>query len=180
MSFRNNRSLLPPEAFAHSEGPDLPPRDLIEENIWNSIMFTPDDVSLRTSADHGKEIKIMYELWSSFIEYSFKRGKSPLSDSILDACDELQNSMITLIIGLYGLSASCLRAVIEYGITGLYFSLIKKDEDYYNWRDKEKGKIKFDSWCGQITKNNTIISLEKYLQSKGSFSILKTKDIVRV
>jgi len=60
--FRTTRYRLPPDAFALGpEGPDSPPQDLVEEEIWMSIIFLPDDVSLQTSDDHGAELRAMYE-----------------------------------------------------------------------------------------------------------------------
>ena len=48
--FRNKRYKLPPEAFAIGpDGPDPEPKDIIEHDIWQGIIFLPDDVSIRTS-----------------------------------------------------------------------------------------------------------------------------------
>jgi hypothetical protein len=61
--FRYRRFRLPPEAFAiHPEGPELEPRDVIEEEVWRSVVVLPDDVSIRTTDDYGTEIKAMNEL----------------------------------------------------------------------------------------------------------------------
>ena len=84
--FRCVRKKLPPEAFAYAEGPDLPPQDLIEEDIWNSIISLPDDVSLRTSDDHGTELKFMHGLWSSIIE-SVGDTEDIMWHSLLDVAD---------------------------------------------------------------------------------------------
>lgn len=51
--FRVVRSVLESHDFALSEGPDVPPTDLVEEDVWNGIMHLPEDVSIRISDHHG-------------------------------------------------------------------------------------------------------------------------------
>lgn len=119
--FRCIRKKLPPEAFAYSEGPDLPPQDLIDKDIWSSIISLPDDVSLRTSDDHGTELKFMDGLWSSIIE-SVGETEDVMWHSLLDVADELKACTVNSIIGFYRVAASCLRNSLELSARALIAS----------------------------------------------------------
>jgi len=49
VDFRSSRRLLPPEAFAIAGGSDLPPKDLIDEDVWNcSFWWTDRDLNPRS------------------------------------------------------------------------------------------------------------------------------------
>jgi hypothetical protein len=50
--FRAVRSKLEPDEFAISVGQDVPPSDLVDPDVWDSIMHLPEDVSIRIS-DHS-------------------------------------------------------------------------------------------------------------------------------
>ena len=76
-----------PVSSKSSEGPDLPPRDLIDKAVWNSIINLPDDVSLRTSADHGTELKFMRKLWGSIID-NLGSIEDVMWHSLLDVADD--------------------------------------------------------------------------------------------
>ena len=44
--FRAVRKVLEADDFALSEGPELPPSDLIKAKMWSGIMTLPDDVAI--------------------------------------------------------------------------------------------------------------------------------------
>ena len=49
--------------FAFSEGPDLAPTNLIDENLTH----LPDDVAIRTSDHNGHRLKLLQDLWSDWV-----------------------------------------------------------------------------------------------------------------
>jgi len=72
----------------------------------------PDDVSLRTSADYGSELKVMDELWGSWIE-SLGDIQDPVLIGMLDAADEFQASTLISLRGYNRVALACLRAALE-------------------------------------------------------------------
>lgn len=174
VDFRNNRKLLPPEAFAYAEGPDLPPRDLIEEKVWNSIMNLPDDVSLRTSAEHGTELKFMYGLWFSILDTSGK-VEDVMWHSLLDTADELMACIVNSLIGFYRLVYSGLRSALETTLNGVYYQRCKTLQDFKKWRVNQE-KIDFDLACSKITKLDDVKSTNNYLFSKLKTTLSEQKN----
>jgi hypothetical protein len=172
--FRNNRKLLPPEAFAYAEGPDLPPSDIIEEKVWNSIMNLPDDVSLRTSADHGTELKFMHGFWSSILDSSGK-VEDVMWHSVLDTADELMAGIVNSLIGFYRLAYSSLRSALETTLNGVYYQRCKTLQDFKKWRVNQE-KIDFDLACSKLTKLDDVKSINNYLFSKIKTTLTEQKN----
>jgi hypothetical protein len=74
--------VLEDEDFALvSENPDHTPRDLIERNVWNSIVTLPDDVSVRTSNEYGQLLKGMDRCWDAWIE-SLATRQDPIDSAL--------------------------------------------------------------------------------------------------
>jgi hypothetical protein len=140
---RHNRGKLPPEAFALSEGPDLPPTDLIDMQRWAEIIHLPDDVSLRTSDYDGTIIGSAYELWSewtsiglalAYIDPNHPDRVSNLSAFIV--VDELQASLYLALTGYYRQAIGGLRLALEAGLASAYFnSGAANATDLKNWID---------------------------------------------
>jgi len=172
--FRCIRKKLPPEAFAYAEGPDLPPQDLIDEKVWNSIISLPDDVSIRTSDDHGTELKYMHGLWSSIIE-SVGETEDVMYHSLLDVADELMACIVNSIIGFYRVAASCLRSSLEIATHGTYYQLCKDLSEYINWRNSQ-GDIVFGVACDNLNKINDIKSINDFLYMKMKDTIFDQKN----
>ncbi len=61
--FRAERSKLEPHEFANSEGQDVAPSDLIEEEVWDGMMHLPEDVSIRISDHNGTRLRLLHGLW---------------------------------------------------------------------------------------------------------------------
>lgn len=172
--FRLYRKLLPPEAFAIAEGPDLPPRDLIDQDVWNSIMNLPDDVSLRTSSDHGTELKFMHELWGSIIE-NVGNIEDVMWHSLLDVADELMACIVNSLIGFYRVAASCLRSSLELTTNGAYYQRCRNLSEYKSWR-KSKGDVKFGNACDKLNDLDNVRSLNDYLYSKMKGTVFEPKN----
>jgi len=162
--FRSYRKLLPPEAFAFAEGPDLPPKDVIDEDVWNSIMNLPDDVSLRTSADHGTELRFMHQLWGSIIE-NVGSTEDVMWHSLLDVADELMACIVNSLIGFYTVAASCLRGSLELAAHGAYYQRCKNLFDYKLWR-KSQGDVNFGEACDGLNGLNDVKAINDYLYLK--------------
>ncbi len=173
-NFRSNRYKLPPEAFAiHPDGPEPPPRDVVEPEIWGGIITLPDDVSMRTSDDYGTELKAMYELWGSFIEMSLE-SKGGWSLASLDMADALQACTFNSLCGYYRVAASCLRAAIESIVIGTYLQLEETEEQINRWQ-KGEFDISFGSACDRLSKSSKVTGLEKYLRDEIRHSIFHHK-----
>ena len=172
--FRSYRRLLPPEAFALAEGPDLPPKDLIEKSVWNSIMNLPDDVSLRTSANHGTELKFMHTLWGSIIK-NIGNTEDVMGHSLLDVADELMACIVNSLIGFYAVAASCLRSALELATYGTYYQRRKTLFDYKSWR-KNQDDVNFGKACDELNSLSDVKALNKYLYSKMKDTVFEQKN----
>lgn len=172
--FRSVRKLLPPEAFACAEGPNLPPKDLIDEDIWNSIMNLPDDVSLRTSADHGTELKYMHGLWGSIIE-NVGDAEDVMWYSLLDVADELMACIVNSLMGFYTVAASCLRSSLELATHGAYYQRCRNISDYKLWR-KNQSDVKFGIACSGLNSLDDVKSLNNYVYSKMKDTVFEQKN----
>lgn len=172
--FRSARNLLPPESFAFAEGPDLPPQDLIDRDIWNSIMNLPDDVSLRTSADHGTELKFMRELWGSIIE-SVGDEKDVMGNSLLDVADEIMACIVNSLIGFYAVAATCLRSSLELATHGAYYQRCKNLFDYRTWRESQ-GDVDFREACDGLNGLKDVKDMSNFLYSKMKDTLLEQKN----
>ena len=172
--FRSKRKLLPSEACAHAEGPDLPPQDLIGEDVWNSIMSLPDDVSLRTSNDYGTELKHMHELWESLIDI-LGETEDVMRHSLLDVADESMACIVNSMIGFYRIAASCLRNSLEIVTHGAYYQRCKSVSEYKNWRSIQ-GDISFDTACNNLNKLNDVKSINDFLYKKMNDTLFDQKN----
>jgi len=173
--FRTLRVRLPPDAFlVGPEGPDPPPEDLIEENVWNSIVSLPDYVSLRTSDNHGTELRAMWELWGSWIE-SLGDEQDAMWYTMLDTADELQACIYNSLCGFYRVTASCLRSALELTTIGAYFQLSLGLSELLEWKQGQAGKIKFGTACDHLHKHPRTQPLHDYISLKMGYSIFGQK-----
>lgn len=177
--FRTARHKLPPEAFAVGpEEPDPSPQDLVGEEVWNSIISLPDDVSLRTSDNHGAEIKAMHELWASFIE-SLGNEQDIMWYAMLDVADELQASLYNCLCGYYRVAAACLRSVLELVTISAYFQLNLEpsegqDREYLEWREGKR-RVNFGEVCDHLQDQPRVRPIQEYISSKIGFSIFNQR-----
>ncbi len=170
--FRGTRVRLPPEAFAIAEGPDEPPHDLVKEDVWNSIMSFPDDVSLRTSDQHGVNLEVMHTLWGSWIE-SYGEDQDAIWYFMLDAADEFQASIFNSLCGFYRVAADGLRAALEKIIIGAYFQLTKPSE----WKPDGEEATRFHVACDALIAHARLVPLNDYLRAKVGYSIFDQKSL---
>jgi hypothetical protein len=74
--FRATRSKLEPHGFAVSEGQDVPPSNLIEQEVWDGIMHLPEDVSIRISDHNGTRLELLHGLWADWITANRRSGQT--------------------------------------------------------------------------------------------------------
>jgi hypothetical protein len=172
--FRANRQLLPPDAFLFAEGPDLPPKGLVPESVWHSIMDLPDDVALRTSADHGKELACMHNLWSFMIE-STGETEDVMYHALLNVSDELMACIVNSLQGFYGVAASCLRTALDLATNGAYYQRCQDLNAYKNWEEKQ-GAVNFGGSCDLLNNLNDVKLINDYLFTKMKHTLLEQKN----
>jgi len=133
--FRTFRRKLPPEAFAISEGMDVPPTDLVDKATWSGLTHLSDDVALRTSDHLGQELKLLYDLWGDWIEAT---GDPDQQDELfvcmLDAVTAFQCANFLFLHGYYRGALAELRVALELVMIGSYGNLRPADSDYLAWK----------------------------------------------
>jgi hypothetical protein len=174
--FRTTRAKLPPEAFAiHPAGPEPPARDVVDKEVWQSIMALPDDVALRTSDDYGTEIRAMWELWGSLIDMSTETEDAWFRTCLYMA-DGLQSCTFNALCGYYGIAASALRGTMEALIAGVFFQLIETVQAAVQWQDG-KYDLRFGLACDRLMTEKTIMALETQLIAQTGQAIFQQKSI---
>jgi hypothetical protein len=163
--FRATRRKLPRDAFAW--GPDEPngaPEDRIEEQAWASIVSLPDDVSLRTSNNHGSQLGAMHDLWSSWIE-SVGEDQDCMYYVMADAGDEYQACLFNALCGFYRVGASCLRSALELTLFGAYFRLLFEPDGVSEVRRWKEGKsaVSFEKALMALRDEPRAVPLEDHL-----------------
>lgn len=167
--FRSRRLVLEPEDFALGpDAPDSSPADLIDEKIWRSITSLQDDVSVRTSNDHGSALKEMWRFWSEWNcvvgalqELAPSVGESPLCAVASDVGDEFQSSICNALVGFYRVAFSCLRNALENMSIGLELELSADPTRFESWLG---GNIELGlGWAADMLPSNpTVSSIEEH------------------
>jgi hypothetical protein len=150
--FRSKRRALPPETFAIAPEVEPEPSNPIDEDTWASLVYLPDDVSIRTSNYHGTLLKHANDAWGWWVSLVLDiqslldvRTKDPLSLSSILVTDELQASIFTMMTGFYRQSISALRSAVEALVRGIYFHLFPDPRMFKRWADGDLGEqVSFD------------------------------------
>lgn len=112
--FRAVRTVLEADDFAYAPGPsERPVRDLVDKATWDDIQTLPETVSIFTSSDHGKELRLLSDLWGSWVEILPIEKGGVVKHACLIATDEFQASTFNALHGYYRVAADCLRSAIE-------------------------------------------------------------------
>lgn len=177
--FRLSRSMLPPEAFALGpDEPDPPPTDLVPENVWQSFVTLPDDVSLRTSAYQGSMMKDVNDIWSSWIEKTAEHKKGDAVHFVMLHCfDEVSAARFNALCGFYRQAFGCLRNIVELATIGSLGQLAKWSKEFEEWK-KGNRRLSFGYACdGLLSASETHAirdHLKKNLSSGDSFFAQKS------
>lgn len=174
--FRATRRKLPPEAFLLGpERPDPSPQDLVEAQVWNSMVSLPDDVCLRTSDNQGSHLKAMHELWASWIE-SVGEDQDCMYYVMADAGDECQACLFNALCGFYRVAASCLRSALELTVVGTYFQLRLGLAELLEWKEGRR-EAKFGTACDCLIRHSGTAALEGHLKSKIGLSVFGQRSL---
>lgn len=133
----------------------------------------PDDVSIRTSDNHGKEIKILYQFWEEIANTQLDHDVDNFWPFIIDITDEIQGSLFNLLHGYYRVSASCLRNALELSLYGLYFQTMDNYDNAFKWLSGGNEDLQIFSHiqglgnvCNQLTKPKQFNQLNFILKKK--------------
>jgi hypothetical protein len=134
--FRAVRRKLDPEVFMNSEGMDVDPTDLVDEETWSGITHLPDDVAIRVSDHNGIRLALLYSLWGDWITAIGDPDDEhdELYDCMLDATSTFQCANFLFLHGFYRAALAELRVALELVMIGAYGNLKPADPDYVEWK----------------------------------------------
>ena len=168
--FRSVRIVLEDEDFAlPPKNPNHVPRDLIERDVWNSIVILPDDVSVRTSNEYGQLLKGMDRCWDAWIE-SLAMRKDPIESAILDTADEFHAGTYNSLHGFYRQAFGCLRNALEV-MTVATFCQVTSQRDLFKRREEGTAKIEFGKACDGLLGSSRLGALRARLKDRLDDSI---------
>lgn len=168
--FRAVRIVLENEDFALApESPDDVHRDLVERDVWNSIVTLPDDVAVRTSNEYGPLLKEMDRCWDAFIE-SLAMRQDPIESALLDAADEFHAGSFNSLHGFYRQAFGCLRNALEVTVVAAYCQVTSQRALF---REREAGivKIEFGKACDGLLGSSRLAALRVKLRDRLGDSI---------
>jgi hypothetical protein len=133
--FRAVRRKLEPHDFAISDGQDVPPSDLVEEEVWRGMVGLPEDVSIRISDHNGARLELLYSLWGDWVTAIGDPDKpDEIFNCMLDAADCFQCANFNFLHGYYRAAIAELRSAFELVMIGAYGSLNSNDAKYMDWK----------------------------------------------
>ncbi len=144
--FRAVRHKLEPHEFAISEGEDVQPTNLIDEETWAGITYLPDDVAIRMSDHNGHRLALLHSLWGDWITATGDpENPDELFSCMLDAGDAFQCANFLFLHGYYRAAMAELRVALELVMIGAYGNLKPNDSHYLVWKnsDSELGFTRF-------------------------------------
>jgi hypothetical protein len=144
--FRAVRHKLESHEFAISEGEDVQPTNLIDEETWAGITHLPDDVAIRMSDHNGHRLALLHSLWGDWITATGDpENPDELFSCMLDAGDAFQCANFLFLHGYYRAAMAELRVALELVMIGAYGNLKPNDPDYLVWKnsDSELGFTRF-------------------------------------
>ena len=140
--FRFKRYKLPPEAFAIGPEKEPEPTDMVDEETWRNLVWLTDDVSLRTSEHHGTLLRQANQFvgyWIALVLDLQSLVADPREDALaltcLDAHDDFQASLYSMLTGFYRQAIASLRTAMEAVLTGAYFRLFPEPSKFQLWAD---------------------------------------------
>jgi hypothetical protein len=145
--FRAIRKVLEPHDFAlGSDEPDPPPRDLIDQDVWDGFMTLPTDVAIRTTSHQGDRVGLLYELWAAWIESLPEQGI--VSEGMLEATDDFDAVLFNLVHGFYKQSLFCLRSALETMTYACSCHLRSRPDEWKSWQ--HGAEVRFADTIKQI------------------------------
>ena len=175
--FRAVRIVLEPDDFALGfEKPDPPPSDLIAKDVWRGITGLPDDVAIRTSDHNGRTLAEIYALWSRWVMVVGEPVEA-LFDPMLDAGDDLQNSVFNALHGYYRAAFSSLRGVTELMTIGTC-GIFARNSQMYKDRRSGAAEFSFGTACDRLSSESLLDGFNHALRRSGQ-SLFDPRDTSR-
>ena len=144
--FRAMRTVLEAFDFAYAPGPSIrPEKDLIDEASWKDIQTLPETVSVFTSNDHGKDLRLLSELWGYWVE-AVPAANGAIHRASLVATDEFQAATFNSLHGFYRVAADCLRSALEQMTIAADCELRGNDIEMQAWLEG-KEQLLFGKAC---------------------------------
>lgn len=142
--FRARRHMLEEHEYAFG-GEEIAPTDLIEQRVWDGITHLPDDIAIRISNHHGRQLKLLYTLESDWMGATGDpTNPDDLFHGMLDAADCFHCATFNLLHGYYRSALSDLRSALELVAVGAFGNLRPGDPVYLR-RKAGSGDLAFPS-----------------------------------
>ena len=170
--FRAVRIVLEDEDFALvEEGPEGPPTDLIEQEVWNGIVTLPDDVAVRTSSHCGQLLRVLSQHWTVWV-FAMDSVEGPIGEAMLDAADEFRAATFNVLHGYYRQACGCLRNALEVITTAAASQVSGRADVLGKW---QQGELGFGSACDVLQSAPSLDSLRKGLAKDPGDSMFDQK-----
>lgn len=137
-------------------------------------MNLPDDVSIRTSNHHGRQVKQIYELWGAWIE-AIGENQDCLSEPMIETIDEFEAVTFNSLHGFYRQAIGSLRNALELVTIGAYCQVCTKSTEFTQWRAGQI-EISFGSACDGLSGATAIQLLNSHLRGVVGESIFNQKN----
>jgi hypothetical protein len=174
--FRAVRHVLEEHEYAIG-GEDMPPTDLIQPDVWDGIMHLPDDVAITISNHHGTWLRVLYSLWSDWMEAVGKpRDADKLFFGMLDAADCFQCATFDFLHGYYRSALANMRSALELVTIGTFGNLAPNDPVYLRWASGD-GDLIFPSCRKRLLK--AVPRELQWLVRQGSVPEIQYYDLCR-
>jgi hypothetical protein len=171
--FRARRRVLVRSDFGIAEKRQPAPADLIDQNVWRSIVMLPDDVAIRTSNHHGSTLAQLDELNQAWLSSTrmppYRERMSPV---MVDPHDEMQASIYNCLTGYYRFSAGGMRNVLELVSIGCWAEVRGKKKEFTEWR-KGKRELGLGMACDGLIAG--VAPLESHLKATVNDTLFSQK-----
>lgn len=172
--FRAIRRVLEPDDFAISDGPDPPPTDLIDAEMWHDLMNLADHVAIRTTDRFGTLIRYLIEDCHTWIDAIDIETVDYLNVIMMDCLDEFYAAVFNGIHGYYRQAIASMRNAVELCCIGAHCQLNALESDFADWRAGRK-EVKFGHACDMLRQAAPVSTLETYLESRIKDSLFRQK-----
>lgn len=161
--FRAVRVVLEADDFAYAPGdPNPPPEDLVDKATWGDLVTLPDTVAIFTSNNHGRELRLMSDLWGECIEDFCTELNDETFYGFMNASDEFQAATFNALGGYYRVAIGCLRSSLESITIATYCQARAAKSEYEEWQKGERD-IGFGEACDKLITAQCVQPLSKAL-----------------
>ena len=156
--------------------PDATPSDLVDERTWLGIQQLPDDVSIRTSNEHGRVLKLLHDEWGNWIESTGGPDACDLIfDAMLDAGDELHAATFCTLHGYHRQAIASLRGAIETVTIGAYCQVEGLSQQFHEWQDGLR-ELSFGRALDALRRSAPGTATDNYLKQRVNDSLFQSKN----